>query len=66
MKELCAAVVLKAVQDWKEESRRDELRSFFNSKWGDFYCSTLNLSAKDILAKLEANEVNTKILEEVA
>lgn len=66
MKELCATVVLKAVQDWKIEERRDELRSFFNSKWGDFYCSTLNLSAKDILAKLEANEVNTKILEEVA
>jgi hypothetical protein len=63
MKELCAAVLIKAVQDWKIEEHRDEIRSFFNSEYGELYCEFLNLSPKYILEKLETNAINLELLE---
>lgn len=58
MKNLVAAIIYKAVFDWKNYPKmRDEIREFFRSKYGKELCETIDFNAKTILKKLEAMEV---------
>lgn len=62
-----AAIINKAISDWvKHPKRRGEIREFFQSDWGKEYCEALDLSAEDILDKLENNKINMRVLQEVA
>lgn len=62
-----AAIINKAIFDWcRHQKRRDEIREFFQSDWGKECCEALDLSATDILDKLENSKINQRVLEEVA
>lgn len=58
MRNLVAAIVLKAVEDWKV--RTDEVRAFFKSEWGKSLCEMIDLSTNTILKKLENREIQIK------
>lgn len=67
MRNFVAAIINKAISDWvKHPKRKTEIREFFQSDWGKECCDILDLSAKDILTKLENNKINMRVLEEVA
>lgn len=58
MENLVAAIIYKAVFDWKNHPKmRDEIRAFFRSAYGKELCEAINFNAKIILKKLEAMEV---------
>jgi hypothetical protein len=61
MRSLIANIIYMAIKDWN--AHKDDIRKFFNSKWADTLCDELNLSAKDILNKLERGEINVSALE---
>ncbi len=63
MRDLVAAIVYRALQDWKRH--KADVREFFNSQWGQELCDIIDLSAKDILAKLESGKINVNTLEEL-
>lgn len=67
MKELVSAIIYRALKDWKVKERKEDVRSFFKSKWGEFLCSIIvvdgtPLSAKEVLKRLESGKI--KISEE--
>lgn len=67
MRNFVSAILNKAIFDWaKHKKRRDEIREFFRSDWGKECCEILDLSAEDILYKLENRKINVRVLEEVA
>lgn len=62
MRSLISNIIYMAIKDWN--AHKDEVREFFKSKWADTLCTELNLSAKDILNKLESGKINVNALEE--
>ena len=56
MRNLIAAIIYRAVADYKK--CKEEVREFFQSNWGKNLCEMIELSAKDILYKLENNLIN--------
>lgn len=67
MRNVLAAIISKAMTDWCNNAEmRDEIREFFTSEWGIEICDMLELSAKEILRKLENGEINTQGLDEEA
>lgn len=63
MRGLIANIIYMAIKDWN--AHKEDVRNFFKSKWADTLCDELNLSAKDILNKLECGEINVSALEVV-
>lgn len=56
-RDFISAIIYRALFDWKFESRRKEIAQFFNSKWGKYLCSCIELDAKTILRRLEEGKV---------
>ena len=81
IKNLVAAIILQAVKDWDTLMRKnveicrpqqgkmtvsfDEIRKFFKSEYGQSLCVSVNLSADDILAKLEKRLAQNKPIDEL-
>ena len=63
MRGLISNIIYMAIKDWN--TRKDEVRAFFNSKWADTLCDELGLSAKDILNRLESGKININSLEAI-
>ena len=60
-KKLTAAIIAQAVTDWRKLEQDDaynqkynSLRRFFKSEWCEWLCAELDIEAKDILSRLEA------------
>lgn len=65
MRNVYAAIIHMAIYDWfVNQTMRDEIRDFFKSDWGIEMCDFLNLSARDILDRLENGKINTRYLKE--
>ena len=68
-RQLIAAVIFKAICDYKTCTK--DVQVFFKSKWGQYICEHLDLSAEMILEKLENNEIkinrhpNGRLIQEV-
>lgn len=61
MRDFVSAIILQAIADYHEKShRRDEVRQFFKSEWGEYLCSALELDAADILNKFERGKISPK------
>lgn len=57
MRDFIAAIIYRALFDWKFEHMREEIAEFFNSKWGKELCEYIDLDAKTVLRRLEAGKV---------
>ena len=61
MKDFVSAIISQAIADYvKKPHRRDEVRQFFKSEWGNTLCSHLDLNANEILDKLERGAITLK------
>lgn len=59
-----AAIINRAITDWfNYDELRDEIREFFASEWGEEVGEILDLSAKDILRRLESGKINYQALD---
>ena len=64
MRNFVAAIIYQAVYDWVRNPRmKDEIRDFFQSEWGKECGEFIDLSASDILKRLENNQINIRALE---
>ena len=63
MRNFVAAIIGKALYDWQFPERRDEIRAFFKSVYGQELCDVINLPAVYILRRLEEGKINLKYLE---
>lgn len=62
IRNLIAAIILRAVQDYK--TMKVEVTEFFMSNYGQRLCEMIDMSAKTILKKLESDDFNTDLIGE--
>ena len=57
-----ATIVLRAINDWN--THREDVCSFFQSKWGEYLCSVFNVTGKDMLDGLENGTIKPEVFKE--
>ena len=64
MKNFMAGFIKRAVKDWVNyPTRRNEIRKFFKSTWGEMCCCAINFKANYLLRLLEQGKINLEALE---
>lgn len=53
VRNLASSILLRAIKDFANPKRRDEVREFFKSEWGKTVCEMVDVSSKRILCGLE-------------